>query len=356
MRHLLPLFLIVTAGVGAVIADEDPPINRMQFIGTHNSYHLAPSAKVRRMIESVAKGQGNAIDHSHRPLGEQFAMLGIRQIELDLFADPTGGLFANPLAARLAGEVDPKPDPAWKTPGLKILHSPDFDFRTTVPTFRKALKEMATWSRTRPDHEPVLVLLELKDESFSPRIRPLPFDDAQLKALEAEIREELPANMMLTPDMVRGDAASLREAVTGRGWPKLSEVAGRFLFALDNGGAVRDRYLALSPDKDLRGRLLFVDVPPAHPAAAWIKRNDPVGSQKEIRRLVAAGFMVRTRADADLVEVRAKDRGRFKSAVASGAHWISTDAPEELPHLPGYRVRWEDGRVWRMNPVAGAVK
>jgi hypothetical protein len=87
-----------------------------------------------------------------------------------------------------------------------------------------------------------------------------------------------------------------------------------------------------------------------------MKRNDPVGSQKEIRRLVAAGFMVRTRADADLVEVRAKDRGRFESAVASGAQWISTDAPEELPHLPGYRVGWEVGRVWRMNPVAGALK
>lgn len=82
----------------------------------------------------------------------------------------------------------------------------------------------------------------------------------------------------------------------------------------------------------------------------------PIREQLEtlkIRQLVAAGFMVRTRADSDLKEIRAKDLTRFKKAVASGAQWISTDAPEELPNLPGYRVGWEDGRVWQMNPVNG---
>lgn len=328
-------------------ADDDPPMNRVQFIGTHNSYHIAPSPKIRKLIESVAKGEGDAINVTQRPLAEQLGKLGVRQIELDLFADPKGGLYSDPLGAKLVVEVEKSPDPAWKEPGLKILHSPDFDFRTTVPTFRKALRELVAWSSANPKHEPVMILLELKEESFSPRIRPLPFDDTQLKSVEEEIRAEMPDNMILTPDRLRGGAPTLREAITTRGWPKLSEAAGKFLFCLDNEGAIRDRYLTLSPDKDLLDRILLVSVPPEHPAAAWMKRNDAVGSYEEIKKLVAAGFMVRTRSDANLIEIRAKDTGRLKKAVDSGAQWISTDAPEELPDLPGYQVRWNEGRVWQ---------
>jgi hypothetical protein len=349
MKYLHFTILALIAGVSP--AAGDPPMNQVQFIGTHNSYHIAPSPKIRNLIETFAKGEGDAINHTHKPLREQLEKLAIRQIELDLFADPKGGLYADPLGARLAGEVNPKPDPAWKSPGLKILHSPDFDFQTTVPTLRKALQELAAWSKAFPGHEPVLILLELKEKSFSPRTTPLPFDDAQLKELETEIRAELPEEKILTPDIVRGNSPTLREAVIRRGWPRLSEAAGKFMFALDNGGAIRDRYLALSPDQDLRGRLLFVDVPPDHPAAAWMKRNNPVASFNEIRQLVAAGFMVRTRADEGLREPRAKDLRRFEQAVASGAQWISTDAPEELPGLPGYQVRWKNGNVWQKNPV-----
>ncbi|MES2440747.1 MAG: Ca2+-dependent phosphoinositide-specific phospholipase C [Verrucomicrobiota bacterium] len=346
-KHWL-LISALTATSCAAFAGEDPPMNRVQFIGTHNSYHIAPSAKVRQMIESVAKGEGDAINHTHRPLTEQLEILKIRQFELDLYADPKGGLYSNPLAARLTGEGDPHPDPAWETPGMKILHSPDFDFRTTVPTLRKALQELLAWSKAHPSHEPVMVILELKEDSFSPRIRPLAFDETQLKALEAEIRDEMPDEKILTPDRVRGDAPTLRDAVTRHGWPKLSAAAGKFVFCLDNEGAVRDRYLALSPNKNLHGRLLFVSLSPDHPAAAWMKRNDPVRSFEEIKTLTAAGFMVRTRADADLKEVRAKDFSRFQKAVASGAQWISTDAPEELPDFPGYHVGWENGKIWQL--------
>lgn len=339
-------------------ADEDPPMNRVQFIGTHNSYHIAPSPKIRKLIETFAKGEGDAIDVTQRPLAEQLGKLGVRQIELDLFADPKGGLYSGPLGAKLVAEEDENPDPAWKEPGLKILHSPDFDFRTTVPTFRKALRELVAWSSANPKHEPIMVLVELKDESFSPRIRPLPFDDVQLKIVEEEIRAEMPENMILTPDRLRGDAPTLREAITTRGWPKLSQAAGKFLFCLDNQGAVRDRYLALSPENDLKGRLLLVSVSPEHPAAAWMKRNDPVASFEEIKKLVASGFMVRTRSDANLIEVRAKDTSRLQKAMDSGAQWISTDAPEELPNLPGYQVRWQEGRVWQplKNVVSSPVR
>lgn len=328
----------------------DPPLNHLQFIGTHNSYHIAPPAKLRRLIEAAVPGQGEVLDYTHPPLAQQLDT-GIRQIELDLYNDPHGGLYTDPLGLRLVGESVPDTQGAMKTPGFKVLHSPDFDVLSTVPTLRGALAQLRTWSKAHPTHEPILVLLELKQESFSPRIQPPPFDGAALRALESEIRAEMPREQLLTPDDVRGTFATLREAVTERGWPHLSQTRGKFLFALDNEDATRDRYLALSPHQDLQERVCFVSVPPTHPAAAWMKRNDPQSQFDDICSLVKAGFMVRTRADADLKEVLTNDRARFDKAAASGAQWISTDAPEPNPRWPGYFVAWPHHATFRLSPM-----
>ena len=331
----------------------DPPLNQLQFIGTHNSYHIAPPLKLRQLIEAAVPGQGEAISYSHRPLHEQLDA-GIRQIELDVYGDPAGGLYSDPLGPRLAGGAAPDKEGGMKKPGFKILHSPDFDVDSTVPTLRLALSELHTWSVAHPEHEPVMVLLELKNDSFSARIHPPSFaDETALLALEAEIRAEMPIKEILTPDDVRGESPTLREAVTTQGWPHLSQTRGKFIFTLDNEDAVRDSYLALSPHQDLQGRLCFVSVAPTHPAAAWMKRNEPQTQSEDIRALVKAGFMVRTRADADLKEVLARDRTRFDIAASSGAQWISTDAPEcePDPRWPGFFVGWLDHAVYRPNPL-----
>ena len=97
----------------------------------------------------------------------------------------------------------------------------------------------------------------------------------------------------------------------------------------------------------MAGRLLFVSVPRTHPAAAWMKRNDPVGSFDEIQSLVKAGFLVRTRADAGTVEARANDAARRDQAFASGAQLISTDYPEPDLRFSGCAVRFERGVVRR---------
>ncbi len=329
----------------------DPPLNQLQFIGTHNSYHIAPSAKLRHFIEGVAPGQGEVLNYTHRPLSEQLDR-GIRQLELDIYGDPEGGLYADPLGPRLVGEVAQNDDVVMKKPGFKILHSPDFDVNTTVPTLSLALRQLHTWSLAHPNHEPIMVLLELEQDSFSPRIQPPSFDDADaLLALEGEIRASLSPTEVLTPDEVQGISPTLRDAVLTHGWPRLSKTRGKFIFTLDNEGAVSERYLALSPHKDLQGRVCFVSVPPTHPAAAWMKRNEPDAQFEDIRALVRAGFMVRTRADTDLKEVLAHDRSRFDKAASSGAQWISTDAPETDPRWPNFFIGWPDHAPFRLNPL-----
>ncbi len=336
----------------------EPRLNQIQVIGTHNSYHLAPAPAVRALIAATGRQRAEALDYSHRPLPDQFSRLGIRQIELDLYADPEGKLFGEPAARKILSGLgkDPGPDSdpegRLRKPGMKVLHVPDVDYRTTVPTLVEALKQVRAWSQANRRHVPILILLELKSERIpSLPARPIPFTSRELDAVDAEILSVFPREGILTPDRVRGRFATLREAIKAEGWPTLASVRGLVLFALDNEGSVRDLYLEGHPA--LRGRIMFTTVAPAHAAAAWFKINDPVKDFDRIQELVRQGFLVRTRADADTVAARSGNVTQRDKALASGAQFVSTDYPEPDPKLSSYRVGFPGEVVARPNPVSG---
>ena len=83
--------------------DLDLRLSEVQVIGTHNSYHLAPLPEVMRIISLTGKGVADAIDYTHLPLDRQYTEQGIRQIELDLYADPQGGLYSKPIGKQALG-------------------------------------------------------------------------------------------------------------------------------------------------------------------------------------------------------------------------------------------------------------
>jgi hypothetical protein len=196
-----------------------------------------------------------------------------------------------------------------------------------------------------------LILLEFKESAVGPvGVQPLAFDATMLESVEQEIRSEVPAERMLTPDAVRGDRSHLRDAVRENGWPALESSRGKLIFAMDNTDRVRDVYLERYPG--LHGAILFASVDEDHPAAAWIKLNDPIGDFDRIVRCVQQGIMVRTRADADTLQARTGDTTRRDRALASGAHWISTDYPVPDPRWSDYQFRWPDGRDFRENPIS----
>lgn len=330
---------LVGANAADVARERGLRINDLQLLGTHNSYHVAPDPFALETIATVAPAEAKAIDCTQRPLAEQLAVLGLRHVELDCYLDPDGGLFSDPLVLRLAraaGRDVPAfdPDGILKAPGIKILHSPDFDVRTTAFTLAAALTEIKNWSDRHPAHVPLFLLLELKSESFSPT-RPLPWGPEGFAELHRTLAAVWPRSRILTPQDVQGEAATLREAVEGRGWPPVDDHRGKVVFLLDNEGTLRDQYLASTGDD----RLLFVSVDRDHPAAAWMKRNDPVAQEQEIRGLVRDGFLVRTRADSGTVEARSDDGRRRDLAIATGAQLISTDYPEPDPRFSPYAVQ-----------------
>lgn len=300
----------------------------------------------------MAKG----LDYGHRPLPEQFSELGIRQVELDLFADPVGGRYAKPAARLVLQKMgrDPGPDPdeggRLRPPGAKIFHIQDIDFRSTVATFAEALRQIRTWSEAHPNHVPILVQIELKEDPvLGLPTRPAKFGRDGLDAVDHDIRSVFPGRALLTPDDVRGDSASLPDAIQTRGWPPLNEVRGRVFFTLDVEGSTLDLYLENHPA--LAGRSMFVPVPPGHPAAAWMIINDPVKDFDQIQRLVRNGYLVRTRADAETIQARRNDPLQRDKALASGAQFISTDFPEPRIEFSHYHVRLPDNVVARPNPL-----
>ncbi len=337
----------------------EPRLNQMQVIGTHNSYHLAPQDEVMKLLRLTSRKQAESIDYSHKSLSEQFGTMGIRQIELDLFHDPDGGRYSKPVLRKTVANLgrDPGPDPneagILNAPGLKVLHVQDVDYRSTVPTFEIALRQIRSWSAANPGHVPIMVLVELKDQSITGLATiPKKFDAAALDEVDMTIDRVFSRSALFVPDDLRGEFETLPAAISNRGWPEMKSVRGKVMFALDNEGAIRDLYLANRPN--LNGRRMFV-TPPAedHASAAFFKINDPVREFEKIRRLVTSGFLVRTRTDSDTRQARSGDTAQRDKALASGAQFISTDYPEPRREWSDYQVKFANGVVARPNPISG---
>jgi hypothetical protein len=107
--------------------------------------------------------------------------------------------------------------------------------------------------------------------------------------------------------------------------------------------------------RSLEGRLLFVNTDETSPAAGYITLNERADAPR-ITADVKAGFIVRTRSDADTVEARANDVSRRDAALASGAQYVSTDYRRPDKRLSDYEVRLPGGAITVCNPVRAAGK
>lgn len=345
----------------------DVPINELQVIGSHNSYHLAPDGGVASGLEGLAPEFWEEIDYSHLPLTEQLDDYGIRQFELDVFADPDGGRYSSRQALPIVGEAAASGIAELDEPGFKVMHTQDFDFRTTCLTFVECLDEIETWSTANPDHAPIMIMVETKTATIEEGAAGLGIDLSQFGVeftepltmtpelfgeLEAEVLEVFPEDQIITPDDVRGDHDTLPEALVDDGWPTLGEARGRVLFSLVDTGESADVYRQDAPA--LEGRLFFTSADPGAPDAAFVRVDDPVADADLLADALAAGYLVRTRSDVPTSDARTGDTTRRDAALASGAQYVSTDFYAERAEFgTGFVVALPDGVVVRCSPVTG---
>jgi Phosphoinositide phospholipase C, Ca2+-dependent len=336
-----------------LLADRCVRINEIQVLGTHNSYHVQGRPSVFAALSAFDAALARTLEYTHAPLRRQVRRYGIRQLELDVFADPEGGLYADRAGLRVVGEDPIGPAPLHE-PGMKVLHVQDIDFESRCLTLKKCLRQLRRWSDRNPRHLPVVVQIEPKDDVLPDLglgfVDPIPFRAPEFDDLDAEIRSILGPRKLITPDGVRGNRSSLEQAVLQDGWPTLGEARGRFLFALDTGGPKLDAYVAGHPA--LADRVMFTDSAVGTPEAGYLVRNDPVGGGAAIRDLVRRGYLIRTRADADTEQARTGDTTMQQAAFASGAQLVSTDYPvPETLFGTGYVADLPGDGTARCNPV-----
>ena len=257
-------------------------INHTQFVGSHNSYKQAmPDGFVQQLMKLNTEVM-ESLEYEHIPLAKQLD-LGIRKLELDVF-------YVADEARFLVGHVQ------------------QIDMNSNCATLRVCLNQIIDWSKKNTTHAPIWISFNAKDDYIFGLPSPETFSPAAFALMDLIIEEMLGEKLIRPSDIV-----DLQ-------WPLLDEVRGKFILILDEGGAKRDMYY-----DGWQQRPMFTNSPEGHPAAAIMILNDPVGQFDEIQRLVKAGYMVRTRADADTREARKNDTRRKAAAFASGAQAVSTD-------------------------------
>ncbi len=354
MRIAVPLFL---AFLPAALAAPDATLrmNQIQVIGTHNSYHAGISPNESKVWQAKYADAYKALDYRHPPLPQQLDA-GVRQIELDIYADAKGGRYAHPagpgMAAAAGLPADPDFDPAgiMLKPGFKVMHIQDVDYRSNCQPFTACLQQVRTWSLAHPEHVPIYILVETKEGS--PKnlklTEPEPFTTSVFNALDVEIRSVFSSSEMITPDDVRGHYPTLNAAILAGAWPTFQSARGKVVFLLDQ-HAVTPVYTAGHPS--LQGRVLFTNSTAGAPDAAFLERNE--GPADEITTLVRQGYLIRARTDADTKQARGNDTTMRDAMLASGAQILSTDYPINEPaSFPGhFVVSLPGGVAARCNPV-----
>ncbi|PPU32054.1 MULTISPECIES: phosphatidylinositol-specific phospholipase C1-like protein [unclassified Xanthomonas] len=336
-----------------VAAQAAPRLTDLQYIGSHNSYHAGFAPSEAAVLKQLDPALFAALDYRHPALTQQLDA-GVRQLELDVFADAQGGRYAHPsIVAQIAKaglSAAPASAPAgvMETPGFKVMHVQDLDQRSNCQPLIACLQDIRTWSKQHPGHVPIFILLETKQTPIAlafPTTQPEPFDTKAMDALDAELRSVFQPGEYISPDQVRGSARTLNAGVLAHGWPSLEQARGKVVFLLDQRAAGAS-YLPGHPS--LRGRVCFTNAVPGEDDAAFVERND--GPVDDIAQLVKAGYLVRTRTDADLKEAQRNDTSRRDAMLASGAQLLSTDFPVNEPADNGYVVRFDHAAVARCNP------
>lgn len=317
-------------------------VNEIQLVGSHNSYHSGISPNEFANLQKMNPRAAAALEYKHPSLETQLND-GVRQLEIDVYADTKGGLFAHPqgpvLAAKAGLPADPPFDPngIMMKPGFKVLHVEDIDYRSNCEPFTNCLTIVRNWSKAHPGHLPIFILVENKDGK--PRLEggavPEPLTAATFDALDAEIRSVFQASEMITPDDVRGAHKTLNEAILANGWPMLEHARGKVIFLLDQ-RRVEPLYTEGHPS--LEDRVLFTNATPGAPDAAFTECNDSVKDPNLVPGLIRKGYLVRTMTDGGPAAVKANDRTRSESSIRSGAQIVSTDYPAGEAAVSGFFV------------------
>ncbi|MBT6180222.1 MAG: hypothetical protein HOI23_23475 [Deltaproteobacteria bacterium] len=284
--------------------DDELRLHHVQVKGTHNSYHQRPETTIHPTHE-----------YSHAPLDVQLETQNVRTFELDLhrFDD-----------------------------SFQVFHLALVDEVSSCSLFADCLSVIQTWSASKPDHLPIFVWMEMKSG----------MTDAPLESLlmiEDEIQAVIPPEQLLTPELVRGEYSSVREALDTVGWPTLGEVRGKVMFIILNNGEHTGPYT--NDFTSLENRLLFPRAASSQYSMPWAAVEKlSTGSADGIAQTAGEGKML---VAANVCSAGDEDTACYASLEAgltNGLHMLKDDFPYPVAERE-YWLELPDGPVASCNPL-----
>ncbi|MEM7154954.1 MAG: phosphatidylinositol-specific phospholipase C domain-containing protein [Myxococcota bacterium] len=280
-------------------------MNHVQSKGTHNSYHVEPLIPFHPSHE-----------YSHDPLPEQLDAHGVRTFEIDVHRN-----------------VDDT---------ITVYHILGIDQETTCETFQECLQGIKEWSDEHPLHLPVVVWVEVKDDTGGIDMS----SPQQLNRLDDIVNGVFPPDQLLTPDDVQGEYDSIRERLVTEGWPTLGEVRGTVLVTIldgEHGEIYSEGYTTLA------GRAMFVRVGGGEfdtPIAAIAKMGAGSGELADAHAqnmIIASNICAADESDDDCFAQR-------QEAVDAGIHMLKDDYAAPVADRE-YWLDLPDGNPAQCNPV-----
>jgi hypothetical protein len=287
--------------------DDTLRLHHAQVKGTHNSYHLEPRLPFDPSHE-----------YSHVPLSDQLETQGVRAFELDVHRAGDGT--------------------------FEIYHIVGIDNQTTCDTLDLCLEQIKAWSDAHPQHLPIIVWLELKDDTGG---QPLDTPEA-LQLLDDAVTTVIPPEQLLSPDDVQADYPTLRERLQTEGWPTLGELRGQILVTILDTDSPAEVYT--SGYTTLVGKPLFVradsdqlDLPWAAIAKLGIDETDAITAALAGNLIFATNVCGAGETDDSCFAAR-------QQAIDAGFHMLKDDFPAPVPERE-YWLDFPDGTPARCNPV-----
>lgn len=304
----------------------------LQYVGSHNSYHIAPPAKAFDWLGNTrperAAQQRQSLDYTHSPLKHQLNS-GQRMLELDIYADPNGGRFSVSKLREITG-IDESAtgvlsydESILLAPGLKTVHYPNFDLNSHCPIFQNCLAQIKTWHDDNPGHLPLVILIEAKEGHLFDMHRssngdsPVSFSEQDWNSLDNSILQTFERSSIIFPtDVIEED--------NGVAWPSIDNSKGKIAFLLfDYGKSVSRRYVEHAIQSNQSTVLHLQKDTPTIPSS-WVRQSVPdiFATLKALK----TGKLVYSKADTTGI----KDSDRRATALASGANLVATDYPKEF--------------------------
>ncbi len=283
----------------------DLRINQMQMRATVNSYH------------EFVFDQDPAVAWRHPDVNVQAEEQGIRVFDFDISGDRQSWFDLHPATHEFP--FDHANNCGWRISDNE-LYSGDLGM---------CLRDLQGWCDANPEH-PLLVLLIGETDTGD---RP-PQMIWQLDDLESSIQIGLSRDRLLVPADVRGEHATLWDAIQADGWPTVDETRGKVMIVLNDRGPMRFAYL-MNGGLDPADPLMFVAGDPE------IAGQDGVGDEvffsfeptetydfeTDMARIEQMGDLIRR---GFLVHAITDDPDKAEVLRGAGVHFVGTRFPDAV--------------------------